>query len=72
VFGLGPLGVGPAWQRQGIGSALMHAVLAAAEALDESGVGLLGDPMFYRRFGFVAAAEHGVAAPDPEWGGAFS
>lgn len=71
VLGLGPLGVDPARQGQGIGSALMHAVLGAAEALDESVVGLLGDPAFYRRFGFVPAAEHGVAAPDPAWGAAF-
>lgn len=71
ALGLGPLGVDPAWQRRGIGSALMHAVLGAAEALDESVVGLLGDPTFYRRFGFVAAGNYGVAAPDAQWGAAF-
>jgi putative acetyltransferase len=71
VLGLGPLGVEPAQQRQGIGTALMHAVLGAAEALDESMVGLLGDPAYYGRFGFVAAAASGVDAPDPRWGAAF-
>lgn len=71
ALGLGPLGVLPAWQGRGVGSALMHAVLAAAEALDEPVVALLGEPAFYSRFGFTAAAERGVLAPDPRWGGYF-
>jgi putative acetyltransferase len=71
VLGLGPLGVEPAEQRRGVGSALVHAVLAAAEARDERLVGLLGDPAYYGRFGFVAGAEHGVLPPDPGWGAAF-
>ncbi|HEY3750045.1 MAG TPA: GNAT family N-acetyltransferase [Pseudonocardiaceae bacterium] len=35
VLGLGPLSVHPDHQRRGVGSALVHAVLAAADALDE-------------------------------------
>lgn len=71
VLGLGPLGVAPAAQGRGVGSALMHAVLGAAQALDETLVGLLGDPAYYRRFGFGSAAGYGVRAPDPAWGAAF-
>ncbi|MGH3687190.1 MAG: GNAT family N-acetyltransferase [Pseudonocardiaceae bacterium] len=48
---LGPLGVIPACQRRGVGRALMHAVLAAADALDEPAVTLLGDPAYYSRSG---------------------
>ena len=65
ALGLGPISVAPPLQRAGVGSALMHAVLAAAEARDEQLVCLLGDPAFYVRFGFAAAADLGVAAPDP-------
>ena len=68
VLGLGPIGVDPRQQGTGVGTALLHAVLAAAEALDEPLVGLLGDPGFYRRFGFQPATEHGIDAPDPTWG----
>ncbi|KAA9380452.1 N-acetyltransferase [Microbispora cellulosiformans] len=68
VVGLGPLSVHPAHQRRGVGSALVHAALGAAEALGEPLVGLLGDPAYYRRFGFEPASAHGVAAPDPSWG----
>ena len=46
----------------------MYALLGAAQARDETLVGLLGEPAYYGRFGFVAAAEYGIAAPDPAWG----
>ncbi len=71
ALGLGPISVAPEHQRAGIGSALMHAVVAAAEASGERLVCLLGDPAYYGRFGFVAAADLGVAAPDPAWGAYF-
>ena len=67
-IGLGPLGVIPAYQRRGVGQALMHAVLAAADALDEPVVALLGEPAYYSRFGFVAGATLGILPPVPEWG----
>jgi putative acetyltransferase len=68
VVAVGPLGVLPDRQRRGVGSALMHAVLGAAEALGEPAVVLLGSPAFYGRFGFEPADAYGVAAPDPAWG----
>jgi putative acetyltransferase len=71
ALGIGPLGVLPERQRDGVGSALMHAVIAAAEALDETLLGLLGNPAYYRRFGFQVAGELGVLSPDPTWGGYF-
>lgn len=66
-LGLGPLGVLPGHQRRGIGHALMHAVLAAADALDAPAVALLGDPGYYRRFGFELAEPIGVHPPQPKW-----
>ena len=67
VLALGPLSVHPDQQRRGVGSALMHAVLGAADALGEPLVVLLGDPGYYARFGFRAAAEHGVIPPVARW-----
>ena len=66
-LGLGPLGVLPAHQGLGVGQALMHAVVAAADALEEQSVVLLGDPVYYRRFGFVLGATVGLLPPDPSW-----
>lgn len=71
ALGLGPLGVLPGAQGRGVGTVLVHALLAVAEATGESVVALLGAPAYYSRFGFEAAAGLGVAAPDPAWGGHF-
>ncbi|MGW3958635.1 GNAT family N-acetyltransferase [Amycolatopsis sp. NPDC005003] len=68
AVGLGPLGVLPAHQKSGVGSALVHAVLGAADALGHGLVVLLGNPAYYSRFGFVTAADLAITAPDPQWG----
>jgi putative acetyltransferase len=68
VLGLGPLGVLPAAQGRGVGTALVHALLAVAEACEERLVALLGAPAYYQRFGFVPASDLGIESPDPGWG----
>ena len=62
-LGLGPIGIRPDRQRTGIGTALMHAVIGGAEALDEPTIVLLGHPDFYPRFGFEPAVDHGITPP---------
>jgi putative acetyltransferase len=71
VLGLGPIGVLTAHQRDGVGAALMHAVIAGADALDEPLIVLLGHPWYYPRFGFVPATERGITPPVAEWEPAF-
>jgi putative acetyltransferase len=68
LVGLGPLGVLPARRGRGVGHALMHAVLGAADALGEQAVVLLGEPGYYGRFGFGPAQDLGLDPPDPAWG----
>ena len=68
VLGLGPIGVRPDLQRRGVGLALVHSVLGAADALGEPLVALLGSPAYYRRFGFRTSSELGILPPDPAWG----
>lgn len=67
ALGLGPLSVHPDHQRRGVGLALVHAVLGAADALDEPLVALLGDPGYYHRFGFRPAREYGITPPVADW-----
>ena len=60
---LGPLAVASSWQRQGIGSAIVRAGLQRVETAGASQVYVLGDPAYYKRFGFEPDA--GVAPPYP-------
>ncbi len=71
ALGLAPISVLPDRQGVGVGHALMHAVIGAADATGEPLIALVGEPAFYRRFGFAAASELGIAAPDPAWGSHF-
>ncbi len=58
--GLGPVGVDPAEQGRGVGSALVRAALARAPGLGWRAVFLLGNPAYYSRFGFSLAAPRGL------------
>ncbi len=69
ALALGPIGVLPDRQRTGVGGALMHAALGAADALDEQLVVLLGHTGYYPRFGFVPTADLGVEPDVAEWAG---
>lgn len=71
AVGLGPIAVDPLVQREGVGSALVHASLGAADALGFPFVALLGSPAYYGRFGFVPSTDVGIEAPDPAWGAHF-
>jgi putative acetyltransferase len=71
VVAVGPIGVLPEHQGVGIGSALMEALLTAADAADVPMVVLLGAPQYYSRFGFRPAEDLGLISPDPRWGEAF-
>ncbi|MBW8306551.1 MAG: N-acetyltransferase [Thiobacillus sp.] len=51
-YGLGPVSVLPAYQRKGIGSALIQEGLSRLKALNAEGCCLVGHPDYYCRFGF--------------------
>ena len=63
ALGLAPLAVLPAFQRLGIGSALVSAGLARCRDLGHTRVVVLGDPAYYARFGFSPAADFGIRYP---------
>jgi putative acetyltransferase len=56
ALALAPLAVDPLHQRRGIGAALVRAAIDRGGGLGESLVFVLGDPAYYGRFGFSAAA----------------
>jgi putative acetyltransferase len=51
-YGLGPVSVLPAYQRQGIGKALMQEGLSRLKNMNAQGCCLVGHPDYYGKFGF--------------------
>lgn len=51
-YGLGPVSVLPNLQKQGIGTSLINEGLSALRELGGRGCALVGDPNYYRKFGF--------------------
>jgi putative acetyltransferase len=54
--GLAPLAVHPRWQRRGIGAGLVRRGLADCKQAGIGFVVVLGEPEYYRRFGFQTAS----------------
>jgi putative acetyltransferase len=63
ALALGPVTVLPEYQRTGIGSRLIRQGIARSEAAGWQGIFVLGDPTFYRRFGFDAGKASGFISP---------
>src|SRR3990172_3212596 len=56
-YGLGPVSVLPAYQRQGIGKALIQEGLSRLKDMNAQGCCLVGHPDYYRKFGFTNIPE---------------
>ena len=52
-YGLGPVSVLPAYQRQGIGKALIDEGLSRLKGMQARGCCLVGHPEYYRKFAFT-------------------
>jgi putative acetyltransferase len=60
---LAPMGVRPAHQRRGVGSRLLAAAIAKARQIGAQAIVVLGDPAYYRRFGFSSDLAAKLEAP---------
>ena len=67
ALALGPVAVTPERQRQGLGTSVVRDALRRATEARERLVLVLGEPAYYRRFGFVPAAPYGITS---EWSSA--
>ncbi|MEU0570281.1 N-acetyltransferase [Nonomuraea sp. NPDC005983] len=63
ALALGPCAVSPEHQRQGAGSAAIHAALRAAREQGENLVLVLGHAEYYPRFGFTRASGYAIRPP---------
>jgi putative acetyltransferase len=60
LLGLGPVAVLPAKQHQGIGTLMIAGCLEHLRASGHQGVVVVGEPGYYRRFGFIPASRWGL------------
>jgi putative acetyltransferase len=67
IYNLSPLAVEPSRHGQGIGSALVRAVIRAAEEMGAPFVVLEGSPQYYGRFGFEPSTDYGITIDLPSW-----
>ncbi|MEK6279477.1 MAG: N-acetyltransferase [Acidobacteriota bacterium] len=65
AFGLAPMAVLPAYQRQGVGSQLVREGLRECQRVGRNVVVVLGHPDYYPRFGFAAASKKGLHSEYP-------
>ena len=66
-YGLGPVSVRPDRQRQGIGTALIDSGLDRLRKAGARGCVVLGNPGYYRRFGFVSDPALRLEGVPPEY-----
>lgn len=62
---LGPLAVEPAFEKRGIGAALMNTALDRARKAGHRLIVLVGDAPYYARFGFACIPPGQLAMPAP-------
>jgi putative acetyltransferase len=63
ALALAPLSVKPDRQRAGVGSRLVYDAIDRAKATGWAAIFVLGDPSYYRRFGFDVEAAKGFSSP---------
>ena len=63
ALGLGPVAVFPEWRGQGMAAGLIENGLGLAAEAGWDAAFVLGDPAYYRRFGFDAARAEGFQSP---------
>ena len=67
VISFGPLSVLPAFQRQGIGSALITHSIKVARTMGHLAICIYGDPRYYSRFGFRCAEKYEIKTSDDKY-----
>jgi putative acetyltransferase len=60
LLGMGPVGVLPEHQEQGVGTMLVDACLERLRKSGRAGVVVVGHPDYYPRFGFIPASRWGL------------
>lgn len=67
IMTFGPIGIAPAYKRQGYGKKLLDYSMEKAKEMGAGALAITGNILFYGKYGFVPAKTKGVRyADDPE------
>lgn len=64
IISFGPLNVAPGCQKRGLGAALVRHTINLASERGYEAILIYGDPLYYSRFGFIAAEQFGIRTKD--------
>lgn len=64
IISFGPLSVAPGCQKRGLGAALVRHTINLASERGYEAILIYGDPLYYSRFGFIAAEQFGIRTKD--------
>ena len=67
VISFGPVSILPAFQKRGIGSALIIHTINLARGMGYPAICIYGDPRYYSRFGFRCAEKYEIRAADDKF-----
>ena len=67
VISFGPVSVLPAFQKKGIGSALINHTINLAKDMGYPAICIYGDPRYYSRFGFRCAEKYDIKTSDDKF-----
>jgi putative acetyltransferase len=67
VLSFGPISVLPAFQKRGIGSALITHTVNLARKMGYPAICIYGDPRYYSRFGFRCAEKYEIKTEDDKY-----
>ena len=67
VISFGPVSVLPAFQKEGIGSALINHTINLAKDMGYPAICIYGDPRYYSRFGFRCAEKYDIKTSDDKF-----
>jgi predicted N-acetyltransferase YhbS len=67
VISFGPVSVLPAFQKQGIGSALIIRTINLAKDMGYPAICIYGDPRYYNRFGFRCAEKYEIKTAEDKF-----
>ena len=70
IITFGPISVLPEYQSRGIGGALIEKTKKMAKDLGYQAIAIVGDPEYYKRFGFVSGESKGVRTADGKFAAA--